>query len=67
MGHTADQTHSGCAKLSQGERAMALIDGDRACAAEELGYQVRVSKLKPTSCTPKNNLIVGVLKHKLDS
>ena len=44
----------------QGLLCMDLVDTDRALAARELGYSVTLAKLSPPSCTPKNNLLVGV-------
>lgn len=38
------------------------VDADRAAAAAETGLyaEVALARLEPASCTPKNNLIVGV-------
>ncbi|CAH2092742.1 unnamed protein product [Euphydryas editha] len=60
IGHTADQTHKEHPLTVRGERCMAIIDSDRARFAEEYGYKVTLSRLKPLSCTDKNNLLVGV-------
>ncbi|XP_045451690.1 glutathione S-transferase C-terminal domain-containing protein homolog [Melitaea cinxia] len=60
IGHTADQTHKEHPLTVRGERCMAIIDSDRARLAEEYGYKVTISRLKPLSCTEKNNLLVGV-------
>ncbi|XP_047535247.1 glutathione S-transferase C-terminal domain-containing protein homolog [Vanessa atalanta] len=60
IGHTADQTHKDHPLTVRGERCMAIIDSDRARLAEEHGYKVTLSRLKPLSCTDKNNLLVGV-------
>lgn len=38
---------------------MNLVDTDRARLAEEYGYNVTLCSLKPLSCTPKNNLLIG--------
>ncbi|XP_012583183.1 PREDICTED: glutathione S-transferase C-terminal domain-containing protein [Condylura cristata] len=43
-----------------GKQCMCLVDLDRARAAEERGYTVRVISMEPESCSPKNNLIVGI-------
>ncbi|XP_004626760.1 glutathione S-transferase C-terminal domain-containing protein [Octodon degus] len=43
-----------------GKQCMCLVDLDRARAAEEHGYSVRVISMEPESCSPKNNMIVGV-------
>ncbi|KAL1137676.1 hypothetical protein AAG570_009372 [Ranatra chinensis] len=56
LGHCADQ-----AGTDQGEKGMQIVDTDRCLAAECLGYNVRLSKLSPPTCTPRNNLIVGYL------
>ncbi|XP_045522378.1 glutathione S-transferase C-terminal domain-containing protein homolog [Pieris brassicae] len=60
IGHTADQTHDNHPLTERGARCMAIIDSDRGRLAEEHGYTVTLSKLKPLSCTPKNNLLIGV-------
>lgn len=59
IGHTADQTHVTNEKDHQGQLAMDIIDTDRVTFATEHGYDIRLTKLKPVSCTPKNNLIVA--------
>nr|XP_013006041.1 glutathione S-transferase C-terminal domain-containing protein isoform X3 [Cavia porcellus] len=43
-----------------GKQCMCLVDLDRARAAEEHGYTVQVISMEPESCSPKNNMIVGV-------
>ncbi|XP_057562748.1 glutathione S-transferase C-terminal domain-containing protein [Hippopotamus amphibius kiboko] len=43
-----------------GKQCMCLVDLDRARAAEECGYSVQVISMEPESCSPKNNMIVGV-------
>lgn len=43
-----------------GKQCMCLVDLDRARAAEEHGYSVQVISMEPASCSPKNNMIVGV-------
>ncbi|XP_012374132.1 glutathione S-transferase C-terminal domain-containing protein isoform X2 [Dasypus novemcinctus] len=43
-----------------GKQCMCLVDLDRARAAEEHGYSVQVISMEPESCSPKNNMIVGV-------
>ena len=62
IGHTADQTHVDGPKVEQGLRAMDIVDSDRARQAEERGYNVILNKLKPKSCTPKNNILIGTKK-----
>ena len=60
IGHTADQTHVTNDKHDQGEMAMDIIDTDRVHLALENGYSdVRLTKLDPKTCTPKNNLIIA--------
>ena len=61
MGHTADQTHGTNDKETQGRQAMNIIDTDRAKMAMETGLYSRVElcRLQPTTCSPKNNLIIG--------
>lgn len=60
--HCADQTHfdSNCTKTQQGYTCMAAVDKDRAMRAIEVGYNVTISKLEPPTCTPKNNMLVGI-------
>lgn len=61
LAHASDQTHyDDNTKTSQGNRCMTIIDSDRCLRAEEAGYIVTLSKLDPPSCTPKNNLLVGI-------
>ncbi|XP_023937265.1 glutathione S-transferase C-terminal domain-containing protein homolog [Bicyclus anynana] len=60
IGHAADQTHEEHPLTVRGARCMAIIDSDRARLAEEFGFKVTLSRLKPLSCTPKNNLLIGV-------
>ncbi|XP_032110755.1 glutathione S-transferase C-terminal domain-containing protein isoform X2 [Sapajus apella] len=43
-----------------GKQCMCLVDLDRARAAEECGYSVQVISMEPESCSPKNNMIVGI-------
>ncbi|XP_060782454.1 glutathione S-transferase C-terminal domain-containing protein isoform X2 [Neoarius graeffei] len=43
-----------------GKRCMGLVDLDRSWAAETHGYSVKVITMEPESCSPKNNMIVGV-------
>uniref|UniRef100_A0AAZ3PAC7 Glutathione S-transferase C-terminal domain-containing protein n=1 Tax=Oncorhynchus tshawytscha TaxID=74940 RepID=A0AAZ3PAC7_ONCTS len=44
-----------------GKQCMGLVDLDRSWAAETHGYSVRVMTMEPDSCSPKNNMLVGVL------
>lgn len=61
LGHSADQTHDEHnAKTDQGKICMGIIDTDRCLQAKEAGYTVTLAKLIPESCTPKNNLLVGI-------
>ena len=61
LGHAADQTHDECnAKTDQGKLCMGIIDMDRCLHAKEAGYTVSLAKLIPETCTPKNNLLVGI-------
>ncbi|MBN3303131.1 GSTCD protein, partial [Amia calva] len=43
-----------------GKQCMGLVDLDRSWAAESHGYSVRVMSMEPQSCSPKNNMLVGV-------
>lgn len=61
LAHAADQTHdNNNAKTKQGYFCMDVVDTDRKLYAVENGYEVVLGKLQPDSCTPKNNLLVGV-------
>lgn len=61
LGHCADQVHKQLYnKSEQGERCMAIVDFDRCLNAKELGYEISLAKLIPPSCTPRNNLLVGI-------
>lgn len=62
IAHAADQTHVGDAKRDQGYFCMDLVDTDRKLYAEGKGYEVHLCKLQPETCTPKNNLLVGLWK-----
>ncbi|EFN89018.1 Glutathione S-transferase C-terminal domain-containing protein-like protein [Harpegnathos saltator] len=68
LSHAADQTHHQyyCeenTKTAQGYRCMAIVDMDRKLYSEQFGYEVHLGKLIPPTCTPKNNLLVGIPKH----
>ncbi|XP_075277509.1 glutathione S-transferase C-terminal domain-containing protein isoform X2 [Opisthocomus hoazin] len=43
-----------------GKQCMGLVDLDRAWAAEERNYSVQVISMEPESCSPKNNMFVGI-------
>ncbi|XP_067324733.1 glutathione S-transferase C-terminal domain-containing protein isoform X3 [Anolis sagrei] len=43
-----------------GKHCMGLVDLDRAWSAERSNYSVQVISMEPETCSPKNNLIVGV-------
>ncbi|KFQ27703.1 Glutathione S-transferase C-terminal domain-containing protein, partial [Merops nubicus] len=43
-----------------GKQCMGLVDLDRAWAAEERNYSVQVISMEPESCSPKNDMIVGI-------
>ncbi|XP_065168574.1 glutathione S-transferase C-terminal domain-containing protein homolog [Atheta coriaria] len=61
IAHAADQTHDKeNAKTSQGYHCMDIVDSDRWLYAKSCGYDVFLSKLKPETCTPKNNMLVGI-------
>lgn len=64
IGHTADQTHEEHPLTVRGAKCMAIIDSDRGRLAEEYGYKVTLSRLKPLTCTPKNNLLLGIPTYK---
>lgn len=63
LAHGADQTHDDeNVKTKQGYFCMDAIDTDRKFFIESFGYKVFLGKLEPTTCTNKNNLLVGLLK-----
>ena len=39
---------------------MDIVDSDRGHEAIERGYEVKLTKLQPRTCTPKNNLLIGL-------
>ncbi|XP_062991720.1 glutathione S-transferase C-terminal domain-containing protein [Elgaria multicarinata webbii] len=43
-----------------GKHCMGLVDLDRAWSVERCNYSARVMSMEPETCSPKNNLIVGV-------
>uniref|UniRef100_A0A8C4SK01 Glutathione S-transferase C-terminal domain-containing protein n=1 Tax=Erpetoichthys calabaricus TaxID=27687 RepID=A0A8C4SK01_ERPCA len=43
-----------------GKQCMGLVDLDRAWAAEKNGYSVKIITMEPESCSPKNNMLVGI-------
>ncbi|XP_036372783.1 glutathione S-transferase C-terminal domain-containing protein [Megalops cyprinoides] len=43
-----------------GKQCMGLVDLDRSWTAEAHGYCVEVMTMEPDSCSPKNNMLVGV-------
>ncbi|NXN19866.1 GSTCD protein, partial [Indicator maculatus] len=43
-----------------GKQCMGIVDLDRAWAAEEHNYSVQVVSMEPESCSPKNNMFVGI-------
>ncbi|XP_054745160.1 glutathione S-transferase C-terminal domain-containing protein homolog [Anastrepha obliqua] len=65
IAHTADQAHElgtlNCRPETtrQGQLCMDIVDTDRKLQAEEVGYDVILTRLKPEQCTPKNRLLVG--------
>lgn len=66
IAHCADQAHdldksSNIEKSYQGQLCMDIVDTDRKLHAEECGYQVRLRRLHPEDCTPKNRLLVGTI------
>lgn len=64
VAHAADQTHDDeNAKTKQGYFCMDIVDTDRKLQAVEKGYEVHLGKLQPVSCTPKNNILVGIFKN----
>uniref|UniRef100_H2YWU1 Methyltransferase domain-containing protein n=1 Tax=Ciona savignyi TaxID=51511 RepID=H2YWU1_CIOSA len=64
LGHGGDQTswNFESEKSKQGKHCMGLVDSDRCHFATESNYRTKMYTMLPTNCSPKNNLIVGVLK-----
>ncbi|CAK9825847.1 Glutathione S-transferase C-terminal domain-containing protein homolog [Anthophora retusa] len=68
ISHAADQTHDEKnVKTKQGYECMAIVDTDRKLQAEEFGYKVYLSKFVPKTCTPKNHILVGILRKEIVS
>ncbi|KAJ8982911.1 hypothetical protein NQ317_004565 [Molorchus minor] len=66
LAHAADQTHDvDNVKTKQGYLCMDIVDTDRKMYAESCGYKVYLGKLQPTTCTNKNNLLVGCYQGKV--
>ncbi|XP_055837283.1 glutathione S-transferase C-terminal domain-containing protein homolog [Episyrphus balteatus] len=67
IAHAADQAHElgtlNCKPETtfQGQMCMDIVDSDRKLHAEEAGYEVILTRLRPENCTPKNRLLVGVI------
>lgn len=65
IAHTADQAHAlgtlNCSPetIKQGSLCMDIVDTDRKLLAENAGYSVTLTRLRPEDCTPKNRLLVG--------
>jgi len=59
LGHAADQTEASTLKSGQGKRCMAIVDSDRCHLAEQVGYSTQLFVMSPSSCSPKNHLLVG--------
>ncbi|XP_063413306.1 glutathione S-transferase C-terminal domain-containing protein-like [Mytilus trossulus] len=60
LGHAADQTEFNLVLEEQGKYCANLVDTDRAALAKEHGYKVTLCSLNPLTCTPKNNLLIGI-------
>lgn len=43
-----------------GRMGMAAVDLDRIARASQEGYRVSLKKLKPDSCSPKHDLLIGI-------
>lgn len=69
LSHAADQAHEltktqNADKSLQGMACMDYVDTDRKAYAEESGYRVRLTRLYPENCTPKNRLLIGTFDNK---
>ena len=64
LAHSADQTNSNIESdyNKQGKNSMILVDFDRILHAKEhCNYKkLNVFTMDPKSCSPKNNMIVGI-------
>lgn len=60
LAHAADQTQAEIAQSEQGKCAMEYVDTDRLHMAEECGYRTMLCTLSPSTCSPKNNLLIGL-------
>lgn len=47
-------------KYKRGKLSMSVVDEDRSAYMRERNYKVHLFTLAPPSCSPKNNLLVGV-------
>lgn len=71
LAHCADQAHDiriekcNIKKSAQGQYCMDIVDWDRKLCAEEYGYVVRLTRLYPEDCTPKNRLLVGTYENSI--
>ena len=45
----------------QGSQAMLLVNEDRNCLAKENGYITNHTTMLPATCTPKNDIIFGMI------
>ncbi|ESN99225.1 hypothetical protein HELRODRAFT_155964 [Helobdella robusta] len=60
IAHSADQTQQHTIKEEIGKTCMSIVDLDRSLKAQENDYKTFVYKMQPESCSPKNNLIIGI-------
>ncbi|XP_064460126.1 glutathione S-transferase C-terminal domain-containing protein-like [Ornithodoros turicata] len=57
--HYADRTEQNTATCQQGVCCMTLIDADRAYWAKEHQYDVLVTQMYPSDCSPKCHILIG--------
>lgn len=60
LAHAADQSELGIKQCDLAKKCMTFIDTDRLLEAQIHGYKTRLFTMNPSSCTPKNNLLVGI-------
>ncbi|XP_039264733.2 glutathione S-transferase C-terminal domain-containing protein-like [Styela clava] len=62
LGHAADKTSWNFENKHavEGKLCMGLVDVDRMNAAKEHGYNTELYTMQPHTCSPKNNMLVGI-------
>ena len=60
LAHAADQSELGIRQFDLAKKCMTFIDTDRLLEAQIHGYKTWLFTMNPSSCTPKNNLLIGI-------